>query len=157
MTDYNGTMTYSYDELGRMTSKARGSYSASYGYQYDDRMTSVVSTFPGDPFITSYDYGGDGLRRSRIPEVGDETWYNWAGFSVINEEDYDGTGVGDGTLNRTYIGNLGDIAGSNPATGTERYYTHDHRDNMTMKVTPSEKNFTPLFPNSTSAHAAPPR
>ena len=32
----------------------------------------------------------------------------------------------DGALTRTYVGNLADIAGSNPATGTARYYIHDH-------------------------------
>jgi len=119
MTDYNGQMDFTYDELGRMTSRARGSYSASYSYQYDDRMTSVVSTFPGDPFTTSYDYGGDGARRSRTGG-GVTTTYNWTGWAIASEEV-------SGSLTRSYVGrSMAHIDGSNPNTGDYAYYVHDH-------------------------------
>ena len=86
---------------------------------------SVVSNFPDEGDV-DYKYGGDGKRRERDEEDGtDITWYNWDGYTVINEE-ADGVGLGDGALTRTYVGNLADITGSNPATGTARYYTHDH-------------------------------
>lgn len=53
MTDYNGTLSFGYDELGRMTSKSRGSDSATYAYHYVDRLTKVDSDFPGEGLVTA--------------------------------------------------------------------------------------------------------
>ena len=87
-------------------------------------MIKVTSTLPGEGTV-DYKYGGDGKRRERDDGT-NFTWYNWdVGYNVINEED-EGAGLGNGTLAKTYIKQLGDVAGSNPATGDYRYYMHDN-------------------------------
>jgi RHS repeat-associated protein len=51
------------------------------------------------------------------------TWYNWGlGWSVLNEE----SGTGSGTLQKTYVGGMAELAGSNPATGAYSYYMTDN-------------------------------
>ncbi len=114
---------YTYDDWGRMITKAFGGDSAVYGYGQGSKMIKVTSTLPGEGTV-DYRYVGDGKRRERDEEDGtDITWHNWdAGYTVISEE-ADGAGLGDGALTRTYVGNLADIAGSNPATGTARYHS----------------------------------
>lgn len=121
--------------LGRMTSKSRSSYTADYTYGPMSMLWGVESDFPGEG-DAAYLYGGDGKRRNRVTAT-DETWYNWAGWSVINEEDdADGTG----NLTRWYLGRNGAHAdGASPATGTWRYYTHDHLSS-TRNVYDSSKN-----------------
>ena len=113
-------------------------------------------------------YGGDGKRGNRVTAT-DETWYNWAGWSVLmaagssedgtyltagmfagqavplEEDDADGTGNftrwerlrGKPSLNMGRNGAHAD--GSNPSTGTWRYYTHDHLSS-TRNVYDSSKN-----------------
>ncbi|MCI0479549.1 hypothetical protein L0Y59_03310, partial [Candidatus Uhrbacteria bacterium] len=61
MTDYNGAFSFGYDELGRMTSKSRGGYSADYAWHLDDRLMLVDSDFPGEGLV-DYNYGRDGNR-----------------------------------------------------------------------------------------------
>ena len=141
MADYNGTTTFTYDDWGRTTLRTRGSNTTTYGWGHNHKIVSVDSTFPDEGNV-DYKYGGDGLRRERDEEDGtDITWYNWSGYNVTNEE-ADGAGLGDGALTRTYVGGLGDIAGSNPATGTARYYIHDHLGS-TRGVFNASKTSTP--------------
>ena len=127
-TDKNGTVTFGYDAWGRMTSKSRGGYSATYVYRYGSKLFAVSSDFPGEGTAT-YAYGGDGKRRLRT--VGATTTkYNWdMGWNVISEED------GVGTLTMSYVIDqpgapvasiLADVSGTNPASGTYRYYNLDH-------------------------------
>jgi RHS repeat-associated protein len=86
-------------------------------------LTQVDSDFP-DEGTVDYEYGGNMKRRSRT--VGsDRTWYNYRGWSLQSEETQ-AVVTTDGTLDRTYFGGMGDVAGTNPATGTARYYTQDH-------------------------------
>src|SRR5690606_13754640 len=109
-TGPNGTTSFAYDAWGRQTSKTQGSYSATYGYRYGSKLYSVASSFPGEGSVT-YNYGGDQKRRQRTVG-GVSTWYNWnLGWSVINEE----SGTGSGTLQKTYIDRIAEVAGSNPA------------------------------------------
>ena len=75
MTDYNGTTTQAYDAWGRLTSRSRGAYSATYDYRYGGKLYSVASSFPGEGAVT-YDYGADQKRRSRTVG-GVTTRYNW--------------------------------------------------------------------------------
>jgi len=118
--------TFAYDAWGRMTSKAQGeSYSATYAYRYGDKLKSVTSDFPGEGTVT-YEYGGDSKRRERSVSGGAYTWYNWdVGWNVINEDSSK-----QGTLTMTYVrglqGIMADVSGSNPASGTYRYYCHDN-------------------------------
>ncbi|GMV95135.1 MAG: hypothetical protein AMXMBFR82_49130 [Candidatus Hydrogenedentota bacterium] len=119
MTDYNGSTTFGFDAWGRMTSKARGSYAATYGYRYGDMLCSVASDFPGEGDVT-YEYGEDGKRRERHVN-GQETYYRWgSGRQRISDED------GSGTLQNTYIGAaLAHVSGENAATGEVQYYLRD--------------------------------
>jgi len=120
MTVDNGTTNFHYDAWGRMVSKDLGSYDATYEYRYGNKLYRVTSnTFPDEGDV-SYKYSGDGKRRRRTAG-GAVTKYKWdAGWTVINEED------SQGTLTRTYVGRLGDVAGSDPANGDYRYYFRDH-------------------------------
>jgi len=113
------TTNFTYDKYGRMTGKTQGGYSAAYAYRYGQMLYSVTSDFPGEGTVT-YQYGGDGKRRSRTAS-GTTTNYNWdAGYNIINEED------SGGDLTMTYIGKLADVSGDDPSAGTWRYYSHDH-------------------------------
>jgi RHS repeat-associated protein len=70
MTLNSGTAeTRTYDDWGRMTARAQGSYSAAYSYRYGDRLRQVTSSFPGETATSPvYEYGGDGKMRRRGTE-----------------------------------------------------------------------------------------
>jgi RHS repeat-associated protein len=114
------TTNFAYDAWGRMTSKSQGGYTATYAYRYGSKLYSVSSSFPSEGNVT-YNYGADQKRRSRTAG-GSTTRYNWdVGWTVLNEED------GNGALTRTFVGrSLADVSGTNPVTGTWRYYFHDN-------------------------------
>jgi RHS repeat-associated protein len=114
------TTNFAYDAWGRMTSKSQGAYTGTYAYRYGSKLYSVASNFPSEGNVT-YNYGADQKRRMRTAG-GSTTRYNWdLGWTVLNEED------GNGTLTRTFVGrSLADVSGSNPVTGTWRYYFHDN-------------------------------
>jgi len=114
------TTSFAYDAWGRMTSKSDGTYSATYAYRYGNKLASVTSDFPSEGNAT-YQYDGAGKRRQRTAG-GATTRYRWdEGWTVMNEED----SLGD--LTRTYVGRgTAHVDGSNPSTGTWRFYVHDH-------------------------------
>jgi RHS repeat-associated protein len=118
MADYNGTTSFAFDAWGRMTSKARGSYEATYGYRYGQMLRSVTSDFPGEGNVT-YEYGGDGKRRERVVS-GNTTTYLWdIGYQVLNERDE------YGTLTATHVLQFATIIGSNPSMGVYKYRASD--------------------------------
>jgi RHS repeat-associated protein len=101
--------------------------------RYEGKLHAVTTDFPGEAGVT-YEYGGDGKRRSRVSGA-EETWYNWdREWNVVSEED-DADGS-SGTLSRTYIAGaqtieqvesiLADVGGTDPATGDYRHYALDH-------------------------------
>jgi RHS repeat-associated protein len=114
------TTSFAYDAWGRMTSKSDGTYSATYAYRYGDKLASVMSDFPSEG-NASYQYDGAGKRRQRTGG-GTTTRYRWdMGWNVLNEED------NLGALTRTYVGrSAAHVDGSDPSTGTWRFYVHDH-------------------------------
>jgi len=114
------TTSFAYDAWGRMTSKSDGTYSATYAYRYGNKLASVTSDFPSEGNAT-YQYDGAGKRRQRTGG-GATTKYRWdMGWTVLNEED----NLGD--LTRTYVGrSTAHVDGSDPSTGTWRFYVHDH-------------------------------
>jgi len=137
MSGPDGTTFFGYDELGRMTFKARGSVSATYTYNYDSRLVEAASSFPDEGTVT-YDYGADGKRRQRV-EGSNETWYNrGAGYAVMGEED------GTGTLQHTYVDGLAQIDGTSPSTGTYAYFWRDHVGS-TRELYDGSKNETGSF------------
>jgi len=121
------TMTFAYDAWGRTTSKSLGAKTAEYAYRYGSRLHAVTSDFFDEGNVT-FEYGGDGRRRSAA--AGGLTMrYRWdAGWNMINEED------GNGTLTRSYWHHpqaggraaLAHVDGANPAQGAWGYYLHDH-------------------------------
>ncbi len=114
------TVSFAYDDWGRMTSKSDGTYSATYAYRYEDKLYSVTSDFPSEGNAT-YQYDGAGKRRQRTGG-GATTRYRWdRAWTVVNEED------NLGNLTRTYVGSSSaHVDGTNPSTGTWRFYVHDH-------------------------------
>jgi RHS repeat-associated protein len=116
-----GTDTlFYYDDWGRMISKDQGDYAANYEYRYGNKLYKVTSTFPLEANVT-YQYGGDGKRRSRDTSSS-YTWYNWAGWNVINHE------TSGNTLERTYVHDPGSriLAHADGASfANRRYYLED--------------------------------
>ena len=93
-----------------------------YSWTMANMLAGVDSDDVNDTDV-SYSYRGDLKRVWRWEDGNVLTSYNWdAGFNVVSEEDV-GT---PNTLARTYVAGLAEIIGSNPATGTPRYLTHDH-------------------------------
>lgn len=85
LTDGNGAQSLAYDQWGRQTSRTRGSSSATYTYNYGDKLTKVVSSFADEGTVT-YKYGGDGKRRERDVSGGAVTAYNFdRGNNVVSE------------------------------------------------------------------------
>jgi RHS repeat-associated protein len=131
------TTTFGYDAFGRMTSKGDGTYTASYTYGPPGMLSTVTSDFPEEDDVT-YATGGDGKRRSRTVNS-TETWYNWAGASVINEEN------SNGTLSRTYFGqSSAHVDGTSPATGSYRYCFHDHIESVRRVRNDDKSSFAEL-------------
>ena len=114
----NGTLSLAYDAWGRMTSKSRGSNSASYEFRYGHYLTDASSNFP-DEAGAAYLTGGDGKRRSATAG-GSTVQSRWdAGYTVINEED------GSGNLERTFVGRNRAQNGDSPRARRLAWYIHD--------------------------------
>jgi len=114
------TTSFAYDAWGRMTAKSDGTYTATYAYRYGNKLASVTSDFPSEGNAT-YQYDGAGKRRQRTAG-GATTKYRWdRRWTVMSEED------AFGDLTRTYVGrSAAHVDGTNPSTGTWRFYVHDH-------------------------------
>ncbi|GMU93867.1 MAG: hypothetical protein AMXMBFR4_29250 [Candidatus Hydrogenedentota bacterium] len=120
MTEPNGTTSFGFDAWGRMTSKTRGSYEATYGYLYDHLLASVESNWGGEANV-SFAYGGNLLRRSRTGN-GTTRKYKWDALaSVLNEED------STNALLTVFVGTtLAEAVGSDPANAHWCYHATDH-------------------------------
>ena len=144
MSDGTTTTTFAYDDWGRQIAKADGTYTTDYGYRYGQMLHTVDNTDPGVDDVT-YEYGGDGKRRSRTAGA-DYTAYNWSGMQLINEEDV------AGALTNTHIHNpfriwgsvLAEAPGANPATAVLSYYTHGVRGS-TVGLFDAAKNIVGAF------------
>jgi RHS repeat-associated protein len=136
MTTDGTTTNFTYDNWGRTVSKyITGSYSATYTYGPAHMLSTVTSDFLGEEDV-SYAIGGDGMRRSRTTSS-EETWYNWAGFMVISEEDDD---AGAGNLTRTYIGHtMAHADGTYFGNNDYAYYFRDHLGS-TRRLRDHDKN-----------------
>jgi len=123
----NGTTTnFSYDDWGRMAGKTQGSYAATYGYRFGDKLKSVTSSFPGEAPSVGYNY--DGLGKRRVEQLGTSTitWFRWLGMEESGE--YTGTpGTWTiGAMQTGYVPGLATFAGANPTTAEWRYHLTDH-------------------------------
>ena len=146
MTLNSGTAeTRTYDDWGRLTARAQGSYSAAYTYRYGDRLRQVTSSFPGETATSPiYEYGGDGKLRKR-----DATWIKYGlGFNPVNELTssytkysyfYEPHKAVSERLGYNVIGFM---------TNTDRYYNHDHlgsvrRARTSTQTSAGEWNYDP--------------
>ena len=132
MTDGSATIYFTYDPWGRMVSKYQAqTYTASYAYRYGTALHTVASNFPQEGNVT-YEYGGNGKRRSRTAGA-NQTWYNCdSGWNVLSEED---NAAGTGNLVISYVMKhpeaevpqlLGDATGNDPLNAVWRYHYLDH-------------------------------
>ena len=123
----NGTTTnFTYDAWGRMSGKTQGSYAATYGYRFGDKLKAVTSSFPGEAASVGYNY--DGLGKRRVEQLGTSsiTWFRWLGMEESGE--YTGTpGTWTiGAMQTGYVPGLATFAGANPTTAEWRYPLTDH-------------------------------
>ncbi len=117
------TTTMTYDDWGRLTTRDDGTHTASFTWGLGSELLQFDSNFV-DQGTVSYQYGGDGKRRS-VDDGTSYVWHNWARNIPINEEDQ-GAGVGDGSLSKTYIAFRAEVGGPVPASGTYTYFATDH-------------------------------
>lgn len=126
MTDPNGTTTYTYDSLDRLTAVARGGRTFTLAYDAGSRLTGLTSP---DGAVTGYTYDADG----RVTQVRN-------GATVIADytHDLDGntltvTRADGSTATRTY-NNLGQLTRIIDATTTatllDESYAYDTAGNL---------------------------
>jgi len=84
MTSGGTTTKFTYDDHGRQISKYQeGSYSATYGFRYDNKLHTVTSDFPGEGNMTN-DYDGTGALRAITTSLGTK-YLRWdAGAPIMN-------------------------------------------------------------------------
>jgi len=127
MTLNSGTAeTRTYDDWGRMTARAQGSYSAAYSYRYGDRLRQVTSSFPGETATSPvYEYGGDGKMRRRGTE---EIRYG-LGFNPVAERT-------NTFMTKYFVYEPGKAVSERLAyfgggfDTSQHYYNHDHLGNV---------------------------
>jgi len=119
--------TFVYDAWGRLVTKNQGSYQARYNYRFGDKLKDVTSNFPGEAAAVYYQYDGFGKRRCKTLDSVNTTWWRWdTGWNTLQEytdadSDWDIEG-----LSMTYIPGLAEVPGTDPSTGSYRYYMGDH-------------------------------
>jgi len=126
------TTAFAYDDWGRTISKTRAadSLAAVYNYRYGHKLKDVTTNWPGETDV-SYMYDGLGKRRIVYPDFngsGEMTWYRYGlGWKAIAQYEDDDTAFWDiGGRTKSYLPGLGEVTGTNPSTGTYRYYSIDH-------------------------------
>ena len=136
MVKDSGTTTFTYDDWGRQVSKIIGANSAVYTYRFGSMLKEINSTIPGEADLVQYTYDAFNKRREvRVTEasvVTSDQWYRYdRGFNAIARyDDGDLTDWVVGTRNQTVMyeqfATLSEVAGSNPSSGSYRYYLHGH-------------------------------
>ena len=98
-----------------------------YDWRYGDKLKDYQTTFP-DETTVYYTYDGLGKLRDRCPNWPNDpvTWWRWdLGWNKIDEYTDSDTDWDIEGLTMTYVPGMAEIVGSNPATGTYRYYSED--------------------------------
>jgi hypothetical protein len=106
---------------------------AEYLYRWGDTLKRVDSSIPGEPKVVAYVTDASHRRRLRTvyqdnpSTVTEQTWYRWEGSSQVGEYAQGAGGAWDiGTLEKTYLPGLAEVAGDHPTTDTYRYHLTDH-------------------------------
>jgi RHS repeat-associated protein len=131
------TTTFTYSDWGRMATKTQGGYTARYVYKLGNKLKGITSNFPGETASVWPNYDGFGRLRTINVGDGDPVYrFRWAGNQMLSEyNDTNGNWeIEDSKLTYTYVHDpamvagapLADLAGTNPSTGTARYYFGDN-------------------------------
>jgi len=129
------------DGKPNITGTSQGSHQAVYNCRFGDKLKDVTSNFPGEAAAVYYQYDGLGKRRSKTLDSVNTTWWRWernrsrhvcppaaskpwlarAARLHGKRADWDLE-----NLSLTYIPGLAEVTGTNPSTGSYRYYMGDH-------------------------------
>ena len=102
---------------------------AEYDYRFGSKLKSITTDIPDEEDV-SYMY--DGLGKLRFKDLdadgADKEWYRWdLGWNVVAQYADDNNAFWDiGTLGMSFTGKMALSVGSNPATATYVYMSHDH-------------------------------
>ena len=128
--------TRAYDRWGRLSTRTAGSYSATYGYRFGDKLKSVTSTIPGESASVAYNYDGLGKRRNKQVNGGPAmTWWRWGlGWETLaqyndSDNDWDIEGFAQFNVVKDFMHPLAEAAvpiGQTPANATYSYLALDH-------------------------------
>jgi RHS repeat-associated protein len=123
----NGVATnFTYDDWGRMAGKTQGSYAATYGYRFGDKLKSATSNFPGETASVAYNYDGLGKRRLEQLDNTTATWFRWSGWEESGEYAGVPNGWTVGAKQTGYVPGMAAYAGADPATADWRFNLNDH-------------------------------
>jgi RHS repeat-associated protein len=132
------TTTYTYDRWGRLATRSVGTYSATYGWRFGDKLKSVTSTIPGESPSVAYNYDGLGKRRCKQVNGGGLTWWRWGlGWETLaqyNDANTDWTIEGFAQFNvvKDFMHPLAEAAvptGQSPANANYSYLALDQLSN----------------------------
>jgi RHS repeat-associated protein len=132
------TTTYTYDRWGRLATRSVGTYSATYGWRFGDKLKSVTSTIPGESASVAYNYDGLGKRRCKQVNGGGLTWWRWGlGWETLaqyNDANTDWTIEGFAQFNvvKDFMHPLAEatlLPGQTPPNGSYGYLALDHLSN----------------------------
>jgi len=117
--------TRTYDNWGRLATRAQGSYSASYAYRYGSKLYQATSNFPNESNVT-LDYGGDGKLRTRTTASETRTYRYDRGWNAVNEEVSATTLASNVFEPGAQVGAILAQTFGTLASGTPVYAYHDH-------------------------------
>lgn len=117
--DQTNQTFYFYDNNGNLIKK-QSSNQALFGYDYENRLTSVNS----GTINTTYSYNGEGKRISANSNS-NITNYLYDGLDVVLEQDALGYPITSYLRNPTAIGGIGGIINSQQGSTPENYYSYD--------------------------------
>ena len=134
MVDPNGTTNFVFDDWGRMASKSRSSYTATYAYRYGQMLTSVDTNWPGEGDV-EYEYGGTHQRRT-VSSPSSSIDFKWnASNGLLAEEDSATSHL------TTHVGSLATLDETPTPLGTYSFFAGD-RIGSTSLVTDESKSTT---------------
>jgi RHS repeat-associated protein len=125
MTLNNGTPeTRTYDDWGRLSGRAQGTYSATYGYRYGGKTYSVASNFPNEANVTM-NYRGDGRLYQRTQGSTTKTYRYDNRWNAILEE------TGTSTNGYIYVpGSAQELLGKTYGTLSATFAAYTYKDNI---------------------------
>ena len=113
------TASYLYDNNGNMTTKTEGTGTTQFAWDFENRLTQVVTPASGS---ASYKYDALGRRIQRAPSSGVSSNFSYDGQDVVKDTNSDGSTVE--YLNGPGIDNK--IRQKGSSTSTTYYFSQDH-------------------------------